>query len=37
VTGIDTGSTITLPGTTTPIPVIDGRLIQVPFAFDMAV
>jgi uncharacterized repeat protein (TIGR01451 family) len=37
VTGTDTGSTITLPGTTTPIPVIDGRLIQVPFAFDMAV
>jgi len=37
VTGTDTGSTITLPGTTTAIPVIDANVIQVPFTFDKAV
>ena len=37
VTGTDTGGTITLPGTTTAIPVIDGDVIQVPFTFDTAV
>ena len=37
VTGTDTGNTITLPGTTTAIPVIDANVIQVPFTFDKAV
>jgi uncharacterized repeat protein (TIGR01451 family) len=37
VTGTDTGSTITLPGTTASIPVIDAAVIQVPFTFDKAV
>jgi len=36
VTGIDSADTITLPGTTTPLPVIDASLIQVPFTFDKA-
>ena len=36
VTGTDTGSTITLPGTTSPIPVIDASQVQVPFLFDKA-
>lgn len=36
VTGTDTGSTITLPGTSSPIPVIDASQVQVPFLFDKA-
>jgi uncharacterized repeat protein (TIGR01451 family) len=37
VTGTPTGTTITLPGTTTPVPVIVASQIQVPFLFDKAV
>lgn len=36
VTGIDTGTTLVLPGTTTPIDVFDASVIQVPFYFDKA-
>ena len=36
VTGTDSGSTIVLPGTTTPIHVLDAGVIQVPFYFDTA-
>jgi uncharacterized repeat protein (TIGR01451 family) len=37
VTGVDTGTTITLPGTTTPIEVIQASKIEVPYYFDKAV
>ena len=37
VTGTDTGTTITLPGTTTPLEVLDAAVVQVPFYFDKAV
>jgi hypothetical protein len=36
VTGTDTGTTITLPGTSTPVPVLRASVIQVPFYFDKA-
>jgi uncharacterized repeat protein (TIGR01451 family) len=36
VTGVDTGTTIILPGTTSPIPVIDASQVGVPFLFDRA-
>jgi uncharacterized repeat protein (TIGR01451 family) len=36
VTGTDSGTTITLPGTTTPIEVLNASVIQVPFYFDKA-
>jgi hypothetical protein len=36
VTGTDTGTTITLPGTTTPIEILDASVIQVPYYFDKA-
>jgi uncharacterized repeat protein (TIGR01451 family) len=36
VTGADTGTTITLPGTTTAVPVISASVVQVPFFFDTA-
>lgn len=36
VTGTDSTATITLPGTTTALPVIDASVIQVPFTFDTA-
>jgi uncharacterized repeat protein (TIGR01451 family) len=36
VTGTDSGSTIILPGTTTPVEVFDASVIQVPFYFDKA-
>ena len=35
VTGTD-GGTIVLPGTSTPTPVLDASVIQVPFTFDKA-
>jgi hypothetical protein len=33
---VDTGTTIILPGTTSPIPVIDASQVGVPFLFDRA-
>jgi hypothetical protein len=37
VTGVDTGTTITLPGTTTPLEVIQASKVQVPYYFDKTV
>jgi uncharacterized repeat protein (TIGR01451 family) len=37
VTGTDTGTTITLPGTTTPLEVIEASKVEVPYYFDKAV